>query len=220
MALRKLKLTNCKLSGKNIVVNDSVEPFEVVLNPDNYSINSKINYNHRKVEGQVRFFDVDSDLIKLPALILDVTGAIPGTAEKKLDDLIRKLKQVVFVFDGTSHETPVVKLEWGPLCQYARLSDINVQYELFAEDGTPLRAKVELSFQEFKTIGKILAEKNKQSPDMTHFVEVKAGDTLPLMCFRIYNDASYYLEVAKANGLSSFRRLKMGSFLYFPPLLV
>ena len=79
---------------------------------------------------------------------------------------------------------------------------------------------MELSFQEFKTIGKILAEKNKQSPDMTHFVEVKAGDTLPLMCFRIYNDASYYLEVAKANGLSSFRRLKMGSFLYFPPLLV
>jgi nucleoid-associated protein YgaU len=59
---------------------------------------------------------------------------------------------------------------------------------------------------------------NRSSPDMSHLIEVKAGDTLPLLCYRVYRDSSYYLEVARQNKLTDFRDLKPGSKLHFPPL--
>jgi nucleoid-associated protein YgaU len=47
---------------------------------------------------------------------------------------------------------------------------------------------------------------------------VKAGDTLPLMCYMIYGDPKYYLAVAAANNLSNFRSLLPGTDIVFPPL--
>src|SRR5574344_1818334 len=219
MAVDKLKLTNCKIKGTDIVKNTSVSPFVVSLNPENYTITSRITYKtSENANSEIKYKDIPSDDIKFSALTLDVTGVIPGTAGNDLNELIANLKKVVCVIDGSEQETPIVKLEWGVLVRYARLTEMNVQYVLFSEAGEPLRATVDLSFSEYKTIKNIVAEQNKQSPDMTHLVEVKAGDTLPLLCSRIYNDSSYYLEVARINGLSNFRQLKAGSFLYFPPL--
>lgn len=56
------------------------------------------------------------------------------------------------------------------------------------------------------------------SPNMTKMVTVVAGDTLPDLCFSIYGDSGYYRMVAKYNGLRSFRTLKPGTQLSFPPL--
>jgi len=47
---------------------------------------------------------------------------------------------------------------------------------------------------------------------------VKEGDNLPLMTYRIYGDPKYYLEVAKANGIANFRKLKAGQMIVFPPI--
>jgi nucleoid-associated protein YgaU len=49
-------------------------------------------------------------------------------------------------------------------------------------------------------------------------VEVRDGDTLPLLCQRVYNDCGRYLEVARANKLANFRDLQPGTWLRFPPL--
>jgi nucleoid-associated protein YgaU len=50
-------------------------------------------------------------------------------------------------------------------------------------------------------------------------VEVKAGDTLPMLCYQIYKDSSYYLAVARLNQLQNFRQLQPGQLLRFPPLV-
>jgi nucleoid-associated protein YgaU len=41
---------------------------------------------------------------------------------------------------------------------------------------------------------------------------------LPLLCQKVYRDGSYYMQVAKANHLASFRDIKPGTQLVFPPL--
>jgi hypothetical protein len=41
---------------------------------------------------------------------------------------------------------------------------------------------------------------------------------LPLMCYRIYGDSKYYIEVARFNNLNDFRNLNEGMQLKFPPL--
>jgi hypothetical protein len=47
---------------------------------------------------------------------------------------------------------------------------------------------------------------------------VVAGDTLPLLCFQIYQESKYYVEVARVNGLDDFRNLEPGRQILFPPL--
>jgi nucleoid-associated protein YgaU len=47
---------------------------------------------------------------------------------------------------------------------------------------------------------------------------VKTGDTLPLMCYRIYGDTRYYLQVAAINGMGNFRKLIPGTEILFPPI--
>jgi nucleoid-associated protein YgaU len=53
---------------------------------------------------------------------------------------------------------------------------------------------------------------------LTHARTVEIGDRLPLMTHQIYDDQSYYLKVAKANGLTSFRKLTVGKDINFPPI--
>ena len=62
------------------------------------------------------------------------------------------------------------------------------------------------------------ATEDRQSADLPHIRKVRAGDTLPLMCFRIYGDSKYYLDVAAANGLDNFRSLVPGTEIRFPPI--
>ena len=60
--------------------------------------------------------------------------------------------------------------------------------------------------------------KDNQSPDLTHMITVKAGDTLPMLCASIYGNRQMHHEVAKINNLISFRHIEPGTELIFPPI--
>jgi nucleoid-associated protein YgaU len=47
---------------------------------------------------------------------------------------------------------------------------------------------------------------------------VTAGDTLPQLCYKIYGDPRYYLQVADRNTISNFRTLSPGDRIVFPPI--
>ncbi len=84
-----------------------------------------------------------------------------------------------------------------------------VSYVLFDSSGVPLRATVTMNFTQFLTEQEKEALAKKSSPDLTHYVVFKAGDTLPSLCHQIYNDSSYYPEVAAYNQLSSVRGIRL-----------
>jgi nucleoid-associated protein YgaU len=89
---------------------------------------------------------------------------------------------------------------------------------MFDMFGLPIRAKISATFTERtpQALGGILSMLS--SPDLTHTVQVKQWDLLPLLTYRIYKDQSYYLQVAKVNKLKNFRKLTAGSSLIFPPI--
>ena len=86
------------------------------------------------------------------------------------------------------------------------------------QDGTPLRAKASVKFEEAIDANLIDSEANNKSPDLTHHITVKEGDKLPLICHEVYGDCGYYLEVAAYNGLVNYRDLEPGSQLFLPPI--
>ena len=107
---------------------------------------------------------------------------------------------------------------WTEILFDINVRKMNIKHTLFSPVGTPLRADVTLTLAEYLSSAEETLRANRSSPDLTHSIEVKAGDTLPLLCEKIYNDSSYYLAVAQANGLDHFRDIKPGQSLFFPPL--
>ena len=168
--------------------------------------------------GEKKFVKSEPDRIEFKEIVLDGTGVVHGTTSTVLQQ-VALLRKVAYTYDGSEHEPPVVEVSWGPMLFKARLEKLDVKYTLFKPNGEPLRARVTLKFTAFTTNEEVFRAASMESPDLTHLVEVRAGDTLPMLCHKIYKDSSYYLAVAEFNQLRSFRQLAPGQLLRFPPLV-
>lgn len=216
----RLKISPCIVDKGKVQLSGGAA-FEALINPESYTHSSKIDYAPNRAHGpnaSRKYSKSLPDKVAFNEMVLDGTGVVPGTSSSVLQQ-INLLRKVAYKYDGNEHEPPVVQVSWGPLLFNARLDALDVKYTLFKSSGEPLRAKVSLKFTAFSTTEEVFRGASMQSPDLTHLVEVKAGDTLPLLCHRIYKDSSYYLAVAEFNQLRNFRVLVPGQLLRFPPLV-
>lgn len=217
-----LKISGCSVSKSGTISVDSARPsFQALINPAGYDHNFSVRYSDNPAFGTVadepKFNSVQSEKLNLKALVLDGTGAVPGT-KVPVKTQVDNLRNAVYTYVGMKHETPIVQVVWGSLLFYGRIESLKFDYTLFTPSGEPLRAKISLNFVEYTSAAEEVKVKSNKSPDLTHLVVVKAGDTLPLLCERIYRDPLYHLEVARINGLTLPRQLEPGMSLRFPPL--
>jgi len=218
----QLTITRVEVSADGSITVDRLKSFTAMLNPTDVRHKRAIRYNTRMTLGQVgsesKFSGVMPDTVNF-SLLLDGTGAVPSSSDPvDVADQVKSLNDVVYAYDGEEHQPDHVRLLWGTLILYGRMQSMSVQYTLFKPSGDPLRAKVDLEFVGFMSSREAELMANRSSPDLTHLVEVREGDTLPLLCTRIYGDPGYFLDVARFNGLDGFRRLQPGARLQFPPL--
>lgn len=217
--LEKMKIfayNNPELSAQHQVG----EPFIAMMNPEAYSIETKMEFNlaqgHGTTGNTPRFEQKNPEEMSFEFLF-DNTGIIDGKAAENLTEKLRNFNNFLMGYDSDTHEPKFFKLAWGTLLFKGRCTALNTQYKLFNPDGSPIRALCKVTFKEFKEDNLRVAEERSQSPDLTHRRIVKKGDTLPHMCFLIYGDSRHYLEVARANGLTHFRSLEVGREILFPP---
>ena len=227
----KLTITKCTVS-KAGAVSATDEKFLAIINPEKYEHSHKISYEQEKASDPkpignpgttTKFKNVAPETISF-SIVMDGTGVVregltqivPTKVSKQIEDL----KEIVYKYAGTKHEPNVVHLSWGDGLEkfQGRLNSLKLNYTLFNPMGEPLRATVALSFVSFETQKEVAVEANKNSPDMTHHIVVRAGDTLPLLCEHVYNDPSKYIEIARINNLDGFRNLQPGTELNFPPM--
>lgn len=134
--------------------------------------------------------------------------------------IIENFLYLTYLPKRSTHRPGYLSLSWGDtLNAKCVLNDATVAYELFSPSGDPLRAKIQCSFTEYEYKEAADAKSTVESPDLTHSRTVQQGDTLPLMCERIYGDSKLYLQVARFNKLANYRRLVPGQKIYFPPLV-
>ena len=220
---KRLVISSCTVNDGNISVED--KKFEVMLNPCECSLDQDIAYNQTEALGQIgsdqKFCTIKPKTLSFK-IVLDGTGAVPypsgDTWPYSVKELLEKLDGIVSRYDGEKHEPNVVQVLWGSLIFYGRLTSKTVEYTMYKPSGEPLRASVSLAFASYLSREEEARRANKSSPDLTHGVEFKAGDSLPLLCYRIYRDASYYAKVAKANNIVNFRQIEPGTRIWFPPL--
>ena len=199
-------------------------PFEVMINPETYSHNYSINYTDRKDMGGNTMSSDFNQMAKEKLgfkITFDSTGVVPLSVANKNKDvkqMIKELKGIVYDYQGSIHQPYFVELLWGVMIFKGRLESLAVEYKLFRSDGTPIRANVTLSFTGYMSEEVAAARANQSSPDMTHVITVREGDTLVELCWRIYGKSKYYMKVAEYNNLTNFRHLNPGSKISFPPL--
>jgi len=231
--LTKVKITAYKSSGFEENKKISAGEFTALVNPEGYNRSYKIKYKEQQASGtksqQMKFDKVEPEDIDLEFLF-DKTGALPGTFKSKNDSGIQQeskdgvwpdieqFKKVVYDYKGEIHQPPYLIIQWGELLFKCVLKEMTINFKLFRADGTPLRAVVKAKFTSTVENGLRVRQEAKSSPDITHVRIVKAGDTLPMLAYEIYEDPAYYIQVAKANNLFNFRNLEPGTKIFFPPI--
>ncbi|WP_315817942.1 hypothetical protein [Paraflavitalea speifideaquila] len=237
--LKKLKIKAKDKSGKELV-------YLALVNPETYVVRQTVNYNPSPPPqgnpGKNQQYNNTSPPAIQFDLIFDSTGVIPKPLDglagalsgipiagaiaaavagaPKYDILaeIEAFKNIVLTYDGDIHEPRDVQILWGTLSFTGKLTSLQFNYKLFQPDGTPIRAVATAAFSGSIEDNLREALKKSNSPDLTHIRKVAVGDTLSSMTYKIYGDASYYVEVARINKLVNFRNLTPGTEIFFPPI--
>lgn len=222
--LEKLHIYGFEDATANTRVGDA---FIALINPStisvDYGVNVKAEEEQDVATPNVKYCSSGSSVISFD-LILDGTGVLGSNSLDVAAD-IELFKTNCYYYIGKAHEIPYVRIQWGAFIEkhkdlefIGRLSSFKLNYSLFKGDGSPLRAKISASFM--GTMEKVTSHKiqEKSSPDLTHIITVRAGDSLPMLCQKVYKDAERYHQVAKINKLTNFRKLIPGQQLEFPPI--
>lgn len=226
--LEKLKI---RVYGNRRRIGLGEDKFEVMFNPESYSLKYENVYEPSQginTSGRATKYSLSKPQNLSLKLILDDTGvADSGIAGALIGNIlgtkdvykqVNRFLKLTTHMDGKIHEPKFLKIEWGDLIFDCRLESVNVNYTLFNRSGQPIRAELDTVFIGDIQDSKRIKKENKSSPDLTHSRIIKSGDKLPLMAQEIYGDSAYYIELARANNLNNFRKLKTGSIINLPPI--
>lgn len=210
---------------KIIPINDSGFPlgipFLAMFNPENLAIKEDLVWGSEcgpGASGSPMHYQKTGPRTFTLDLTIDGTGVntngvkIPVTAQVVL------FRAATTGVRGALHQPAFLLVQYGLFICTCVMTTSTVTYTMFDMFGLPIRAKINASFTEHTVKGLSDVLGMLSSPDLTHKKVVQEADILPLMTYLVYNKQEYYLQVAKANKLKNFRKLKAGSTLIFPPI--
>jgi hypothetical protein len=209
------------------------EPYKFLVNPATYNENFTIHYNEDVAPGnngtELRYQGQPPGDWEFE-LLIDGTGVIKNANALNIQMIgppttvdvvaeIAKLKHATVDVQGETHRNAYLIVSWGDRDVFkGSLVSLDLNYKLFTSTGTPLRVVAKLHLRAWVDATQRNNEAALASPDITHERTLKGGDKFALMNYRIYNDANYYIQVARVNKMNSFRKIAIGSKIKFPPV--
>lgn len=198
---------------------------ECMFNPSKFSFQMSNRWDAEPVAGasapSLRYAGAQSGKFSL-SLVFDTTatGASVTTHTNKLLKLM-EVDKTLSDYDPqrNSGRPQWLTFHWGTQLHTfkAIISSLNVTFTYFASDGTPLRANVEASFDQYEA-DDTWARQNPTSgtpnPQRTH--QVLPGETLDRIAARYYGDATRWRAIAAANGISDPLAIRPGSLIAIP----
>ncbi len=205
---------------------DSGETFEVLFNPAEYSLSKDnvfaqasapgcgspllqfVNGNVKTLEMEL-FFDTYERHVRVGAQVNPALGDV-----RRLTGKVAALMEI----DPATHAPPLVTFSWGELGFTGVLVRVNQRFTMFLETGVPVRAQLQVSFQEYKEPLDEAKEVKRETADHTRRHEVGEGQTLSGIAWSVYRDPGKWRPLAIANDLVELRRLRPGVVLDVPAL--
>ena len=219
-SLEMMKITGYKDEGFSSELPGN--PYTVMMNPTDIKWDGSIEYSEQAIpdsSAPSQKYKNTSPKSLSVKINIDCTGIVDIT-RVNMETEISSIQTIVYDYNGDIHRPNFVKVQWGKNFIFKGvLTSMSVSYNLFKPDGSPLRAVVNLDFASYVSAATAEQQDKKNSPDLTHLVDVVEGDTLPQLCDKTWEDSSYYIKVAEFNKLNKFRQLTGGQQLVFPPII-
>ena len=207
-----------------VIINlDKKEAISVQFNPAEYSLIEGADYTHISRQNS------DSPVINFaggrqPRLKLSLyynsyeakTTIINLSEEKDISEEVEKLAKLRQI-DGGAHRPPLVAFVWGSLKFMGFVNSITSTYTMFAKNGKPLRAKVDVEF---------LAAPNEdgsrrspfESPDRTKIRILSEDESLWSIARKEYGDEGKWRHIAEANRIMDPLEIPAGTILKVPAI--
>lgn len=195
----------------------------VFFNPNTYQLQRNVEWKETKSNGMdlpgLQFISGGRRSLAL-SLLFDTYDS--GEDVRTLTGQIAKLAEV----DGDLRRPPTCTITWGPDAgnPYSGLpfrgvvGSLAQKFTLFLDDGTPVRATLDVQFKEGQSVSKQLKRnpRSRNSPLQPRTRIVRDGDTLWSIAAAVYRDPAKWRALARANNLVNPRILAPGTTLLVP----
>lgn len=194
---------------------------EAMYNPKEFTIETSNQYQRTAI----------------PGLSTPITQFISGQTQtlsfelffdtyEKGQDVRNYTKQVIDLvkIDKKLHAPPVCQFIWGgpmhgDMKDFKGVIDkVTQKFTMFLDTGIPVRATLNVSVSEYKTIQQQLKELDLESADHTKSRTFKQGDSLWFLAFNEYHDSAHWRLIAQANGIDNPRLIEPGTELVLLPM--
>ncbi|MFL6623140.1 MAG: peptigoglycan-binding protein LysM [Sulfurifustaceae bacterium] len=216
MPLEKAQLTNT-VTGVKIPVQ---------FNPEEYTLNRDINYAQAAIPGLsapiLQFVNGNLQTLDME-LFLDsyeqhkVGSTVVNKAQSDVRVLVKQVTDLMTI-EPTTHAPPVLLFTWGSLAFTCVLARVSQRYVMFLPDGIPVRARLSVTFNEYRNIDLEAKEVKRETSDYSKRHVVSEGETLSSIAGKEYGDPRLWRVIAIANRLQRARNLAPGSKLLLPNL--
>jgi hypothetical protein len=115
---------------------------------------------------------------------------------------------------------PICTFHWGDYWSFKGvIENISLKFTLFTSQGKPVRATATIAMLQVKEEGTYPAQNPTSGGEgVRASYVVQWGDTLDLIAYREYGDATKWRPLALANGLEDPRALRPGQRLVVPDI--
>lgn len=195
------------------------EVLSALFNPEEYTINKDNNFAVQGIPGLgaplLQF--VNGNMRSLEMELFFDTYDTPVAAKTDVRAQTDKLMQLMEI-DSELHAPPVLKVSWASLQFTCVLAKATQKFIMFTDDGTPVRARINVTFNEFVDAEQEAKRANLQTADFTKAHLVVEGETLSGIAGDYYDNAQAWRAIAIANDIDDPRMLRSGDTLRIPSL--
>jgi nucleoid-associated protein YgaU len=193
------------------------ESVPVLFNPTEYSLDISNSFQETAPPGLsnpiLQFVNGQAQTLTMDLYFDTYTDGGSADVSRQTGRFAAMLK-----IDGALHAPPRVEFRWGVLAFKAVVEKLSQKFTMFLSNGTPVRATLNVSFKQYKTLTEQLADPRRNSADKTKRRELSRASSLWLVANQEYGDPRYWRLIARANGIGDPRRVAPGTALVVPPL--
>jgi hypothetical protein len=216
MALEKALITN--------TVNGNKVP--VLFNPEEYTVSKDNNFAQVGVPGLsapiLQFVHGNMQTLEMELLVDSYeehreSNKVLNQAGEDVRILTRKITDLMNI-DPTTHAPPILLFTWASLSFTCVLARANQRFIMFLPDGTPVRARLQVTFNEFRNVDLEAKEIKRETVDYSKIYTVSQGETLSAIAWHTYGNPRLWRAIALRNGIDDPHVLEIGRQLIVPHL--
>lgn len=212
---------------KAVITNTTTKDFfYVMFNPEEYTLNRENNFAQIGVPGLsapiIQFVHGNQQTLEME-LFLDTyeahkagSRALNGAGQdvRKLVSQVTDLMNI----DPATHAPPVLLFTWSSLSFTCVLGRVTQRFIMFQPDGTPVRARLTVTFNQYSNAELEAKEVKRETADYTKLHVVRQGETLAAVAAAVYGNPRLWRPIALRNRVNDPRRMAAGTRLVVPQL--